>query len=259
MELFIASDVGALLSRKNGHPRQRGGRLERYRLWALNVPATKVEIVAVGDWEIALRVPRDKNKLLEDYIEWNLEDLSPGESERVPYWADLWPSALVLSNEIICRRSEFQGSLVLEIGCGLGLCGMAAALAGAESVLLSDNDPLAVDVARMNAENNSRILPEATVEHRILDWRAPAAWPRDFDIVIAADVLYEPSFADDIANLLPLVLKKGGRLLLADPFIRPHREYFLDSLRTQGKWKDIRKTTVSQQSQNIVFVTAVLG
>uniref|UniRef100_A0A7S2ZQZ2 Calmodulin-lysine N-methyltransferase n=1 Tax=Rhodosorus marinus TaxID=101924 RepID=A0A7S2ZQZ2_9RHOD len=136
---------------------------------------------------------------------------------------------------------------------------MAASLAGAESVLMSDNDPLAVEVATMNVERNSYILQGTNVEHRILDWSVPELWPRDYDIVIAADVLYEPSFADDIASLLSLVLKKGGHLLLADPFIRPHREYFLDSLRSQGKWKYIRKTHVSRESQNIVFVTAVLG
>lgn len=69
MELFIASDGGTLLSWRSRCARQRGFTLKRHRLWAIKVPATKVEIVEVGDYKIALHVPRDKDKLLEDYIE----------------------------------------------------------------------------------------------------------------------------------------------------------------------------------------------
>jgi len=49
--------------------------------------------------------------------------------ERLPYWADLWPSARILAEELAVLR--LSGQRVLELGCGLGLVAMGAVLGGA--------------------------------------------------------------------------------------------------------------------------------
>src|SRR6266516_3449228 len=46
----------------------------------------------------------------------------------LPYWAELWPSALALAQMV--AASELAGKRTLELGCGLALPSIAAALAG---------------------------------------------------------------------------------------------------------------------------------
>jgi len=48
--------------------------------------------------------------------------------EFLPYWADLWPSAIELAH--VVARWDLAGRRVLELGCGLALPGIAAALRG---------------------------------------------------------------------------------------------------------------------------------
>jgi len=82
---------------------------------------------------------------------------------------------------------------VVELGCGLGLPSLVAAARGAH-VTATDWADQAVDLVRENATRNGL---ELVAERR--DWREP--WPGRFDLVLAADVLYERR------NVEPLVLR----------------------------------------------------
>ena len=101
--------------------------------------------------------------------------------ERIPYWAELWASALALSQYLVTSKMDFQGKKVLEIGAGLGLPSIVAAQLGAD-VCVSDYLPEAVDFSRKNFEKNN-----LTADFQILDWRTP---DKSFaaDIILAADV-----------------------------------------------------------------------
>src|SRR5437667_4558749 len=87
--------------------------------------------------------------------------------EYLPYWADLWPASRMLAKAIL-REPWAPGLEVLEIGCGLGLPGIAALAVGLR-VTFSDYDATALRFARDNARLNGfedfRLLP--------LDWRHP--------------------------------------------------------------------------------------
>ncbi len=132
------------------------------------------------------------------------------EDERFPYWAELWPSAVALGTFVL-RRGVTPGTAALELGCGLGLAGVAAALAGAE-VLFTDFDPDALAFARANhALNLGR--PGGT---RLLDWRAPDPG-LSAPLVLAADVLYERRFLDPFVDTLRRVVAPGGVALVAEP------------------------------------------
>jgi predicted nicotinamide N-methyase len=50
--------------------------------------------------------------------------------ERLPYWADIWPSARVLADRVAAMRVDERR--LLELGCGAGLVSVAAAMAGFE-------------------------------------------------------------------------------------------------------------------------------
>jgi predicted nicotinamide N-methyase len=135
--------------------------------------------------------------------------------EFLPYWAELWPSALALADVVAGR--DVRGLDVLELGCGLGLPSLVAARAGAR-VLATDWADDALELLRANAARNGIEL-----ETRKLDWREPGALGT-FDLVLAADVLYERRYVDALAELLPDV---GGEVLLADPG-RPFLRAFLE-------------------------------
>ena len=87
--------------------------------------------------------PRDAEALL--------DERAFEHEEFLPYWAELWPSGVALARRVAARA--LKGARVLELGCGLGLPSLAAALAGGR-VLATDWSPQAIELLRDNAERN---------------------------------------------------------------------------------------------------------
>jgi predicted nicotinamide N-methyase len=114
---------------------------------------------------------------------------------------------------------DVTGLRVVELGAGLGLPSLAAALRGAD-VLATDWSPDAVALLRANAERNHVRLRAQRVRW---DDPAPILDAAPFDVVLAADVLYEARNAEQLLELLP---RLGGEILLADPG-RPFAKEFL--------------------------------
>jgi len=114
---------------------------------------------------------------------------------------------------------------VLELGCGLGLPALAAALRGAD-VLATDWAEDAIELLRQNAERNGVSLRCARVR-----WSEPETLLRvaPWDIVLGADLLYEARNAEQLAELLPDL---GGELLLAEPG-RPYAKEFLEQFQAE--------------------------
>ena len=144
--------------------------------------------------------------------------------ERIPYWADVWPAAVALGRRLIA--SDLRGVRVVELGAGVALAGLAAAHAGAD-VLVTDYEPAALEFAAENAAKNQLRIATAC-----LDWRDPH-WPRGFDLVLAADILYEARNVAPVAQLIPELLAPGGRAWIADPG-RPHVAEFRRALSAHG-------------------------
>jgi ETFB lysine methyltransferase len=144
--------------------------------------------------------------------------------ERLPYWADLWPSAQILAREV--REMRLAGERVLELGCGLGLVAIGAALAGAQ-VTVTDYYDDAVLFATLNVAEATG----ATIAARMVDWTAMPADLGHFDVVLTSDVLYEPRYAALVAGAITATLRRGGEAIVADPgriacddFLRECRE-----------------------------------
>jgi predicted nicotinamide N-methyase len=162
----------------------------------------------------------------------DLRLLQPGESAALPdsggvewapiapYWSVLWRSGVALAREL--DRVDLRGQRVLELGCGLGLPSLAAARAGAD-VLATDTDAGALELLARNADANGLGIETARV-----DWAEPGELIRraPFELVLAADVLYE---RQSIAQLLSLLPQLGPQSWLADPG-RSNAEAFLDRL-----------------------------
>ncbi len=133
------------------------------------------------------------------------------EDEFMPYWAELWPSALALARAVGVRA--LRGARVLELGCGLGLPSLAAAAAGGR-VLATDWAADSIAITLRNAERNG-----LTVEALRCSWTAPepllerAPW----DLVLASDVLYEERNGAALLPLLPRLIDVRGEIWLTDP------------------------------------------
>lgn len=142
--------------------------------------------------------------------------------ERLPYWAELWPSARVLAEHVTTLNG--RGRRLLELGCGSGVVATCASLAEFD-VTASDYYDDAPRFARVNAWRNSA----ADVRGMLLDWRdVPGDLPR-FDVVVASDVLYERPYGELVARVIARTLTADGVALLADPG-RVGRDNFLAAL-----------------------------
>lgn len=148
--------------------------------------------------------------------------------ERLPYWAELWPSALVLADRLAAL--PLSGRRVVELGCGVGLPSVVCAMAGAD-VLATDWYEEALAFTRANAAAAC-----ARLETLLADWSAPPAALLDrppADLVVAADVLYEERHGPALAALLPRIVAPAGEALIADPR-RPQARGLIDALLAAG-------------------------
>jgi predicted nicotinamide N-methyase len=163
---------------------------------------TTVDRVQLGGEEIELLRPRSAEDLIS---ETDFE-----EDERLPYWAEIWPSALVLAHSI--DGEEGRGRTMLELGCGIGLVTLAAARAGYD-VLATDYYQDALLFTRANGWRSSGTEPRT----RLVDWRALPGDLGTFDRIVASDVLYERPYAELVAKAMGSTLAPDGRATVADP------------------------------------------
>jgi predicted nicotinamide N-methyase len=162
--------------------------------------------IRIGEQRIRLTTAED----IEQLIDGITEDAFRVD-ERLPYWAELWHSAVALAEFIASKAFPLAEKRVLEIGCGLALPGIIAAATGAH-LTCSDFEEHARLAARLNIMQN---VPDALVDVVHMDFRHPPAerWP----VIIAADVIYEKRFVEPLANFLDRTLQTDGTVLLAEP------------------------------------------
>jgi SAM-dependent methyltransferase len=182
----------------------------------------------IGQKELSMLHPRSADDLIDEEA-FNRD-------ERLPYWAEIWPSAYVLAQQIagtltsprrvacgnpaLSQREKYKEGpqetkkqpRLLELGCGCGLAVMAGLAAG-YCVTAVDYYPEALDFVRLNAARNNLPQPET----KIVDWRNYPADLAGFDLVVAADVLYERDYCWLIAAAMRQSLLPGGLGLITDP------------------------------------------
>ncbi len=199
----------------------------------------------VGDANIILLRPRSADDLIsEDDFE---------RDERLPYWADLWPSSLVLAGRLL---EEPRGGTMLELGCGLGLVTIAATRAG-WNVMATDYYDDALRFTRANGWSNLGAEPKT----RLVDWRDLPADLGTFDRVVAADVLYERAYARVVAEVLARTIAVGGDAIIADPG-RVATPEFLVECGKRGLYvvsREIRSFVAGPITQQITLFTVGRG
>lgn len=162
-----------------------------------------------------------------------------------------------------CRASAWRSALAPHrpavrprLGCGLGVVGILAALAGAD-VLLLDREPLALHCAAATAELQGLQVAELSgaapaVRAAVYDWVTSQPLGFEVDVVLAAEVLYDPSEAFQVAQALLRLLKRplsGCHVMITDPR-SPCRSVFVARAWTASKlqaWRECRPTAAGSR------------
>ena len=201
---------------------------------------------------------------------------------RMPYWGLLWPSGLALAEALLCTaapgpspsarggargfvgapagrppgteaRTERAGSAAatpkgqalhaLELGCGLGVTAVAAQALGL-TLTAADCFPEALAFCRYNTQRNTDRTPMSLlVDWRTETGRAALALAAPYDLLLAADVLYEEPDIALLLELAPRLVGSGGHFWLAEPGRRVSLK-FVEAALARG-WRDT--TTVYER------------
>ncbi len=153
-----------------------------------------------------------------------------------PFWAFAWSGGQALARYILDHPEAVTGRRVLDLACGSGLVGIAAARAGAAAVLCNDIDPFAAAAVELNAGLNG-------VHIDFLSGDLLAGPVPDVEVVLAGDICYEKSMTGAMLTFLGRAAAKNVTVLVGDP----HRTYFpvKDSGGDFRKLADYRVRTIA--------------
>jgi predicted nicotinamide N-methyase len=202
--------------------------LRRYALrrWKIPVKSGRLSIVC----------PR----AMDDLLLAMSEDDFRRRDERLPYWSEVWASSVAIAR-LLCRGPKLEGRRVLDLGCGVGVAGSAAHAMGA-AVDFADCESDALAFALFNAERNA---PDGgsrpPVAARRFDWqrdRLDGTW----DLVLMADIVYEPRHHAPLLELLGRALAAGGVALVADPGRAPSSAFFTAARQTFALREELHET-----------------
>ncbi len=203
-------------------PSDRRQRRLRYLLRAINISYdTVLQEIAFDGVTVELLRVADVDALLDRFPKVQFRP-----DERLPYWADLWPSSLALA-KYLWEAGDLRGVEVLEIGCGLGLAGIVASRKGGK-VTCTDYEADALTFTRYNVLRND--CRQAIVRH--LDWHAPAL-SQTYGVIVASDILYERVNFQPLLSMMQSALRPDGHFILAEPN-RPVARDFFRLLRDHG-------------------------
>jgi len=163
-----------------------------------------------------------------------------------PLWTKLWEASGILAS-YLANLSPDPGKTMLEIGCGLGLAGIAAAMTG-HRITMTDLNPDALNFARANAAANN--CTPLAIER--LDWNEPTLSGR-FDYIVGSETVYKIDDIDGLASLFDRYLKPRGTIILAETVRRTGVDFW-DRMRHRYDIQARRQTLRSDEGvQHVVL------
>ena len=170
------------------------------RVQVVTLPKTgEVSIVCKTKRDISVETPLDKRD--DESLGWG-------------YWDRIWPSEVALSEFLIHQffPKKLTGVAVLEIGCGTGLAGVAAAQLGAFT-MFSDMVPVTLEAVKETCHLNHI----SDFDTCTLDWSEKIESKERYDVVLGSEVFYDEAILADISHVLEQVLVPGGKGMFCDP------------------------------------------
>lgn len=195
----------------------------------LNLPHGKMDIAIVNE-------PDDL-----------LEKLSREDAEGrliLPYWSYLWPASIGLA-EHLSALDGLDDQAALEMGCGLGVAGIAACQLGAR-LLFIDYERDALLFSAYNALQNGIAACAAFLQ---MDWNYPCL-NRQFPLILGADVIFEEMNWHPILIFLRRYLTATGEAIFSEPN-RTNTPAFLNLATQYGFTYESSSVTVSHENSAV--------
>jgi predicted nicotinamide N-methyase len=143
-----------------------------------------------------------------------LRHLAGRDGGEAPYWAYLWAGGLALARYVLEHPAVVAGRRILDLGAGSGLVGIAAAKAGAKSVLAAETDVNGCAALALNADLNG-----VSLSILARDITAEAVPP--IDLILVGDLFYAENLAERVTSFLDRACSAGIDILVGDPGRKP--------------------------------------
>ena len=186
---------------------------------------------------------------------WQAWEAETGKRQDIPYWATVWPAALMTIRFLGENPGAVAGKSVLDFGCGCGIAGIAALKAGAARALANDIDPIALWMAERNASANGLGSPGGvrleTAPGNLLE--APPS--PDWGVLLVADLFYEKPVAERMLAWLAQARRNGSAVFIADAS-RPFGPKTGVQVLSEGKYAT--DTDLEGSSERLVRLLAYL-
>ena len=203
------------------------------------------QTLSVAGRQITIDLPADPEEMLQQALAGE----AAGDSNWDPYWGLLWAAAPKTA-ELLLRESWPGPLKSMEIGCGVGLTGIAGLMAGL-SVTFADHAPNAVAMAQTNALKNGF----CDVDGRVFDWNDPP--DEKFEFIFGSDILYDSAGHLPLLRTLDAMLGLHGQVWIGDVG-RTNAPAFVKKAEQAG-WKiDIRRETGESVAQPLHLLFRLL-
>ncbi|WP_456325067.1 class I SAM-dependent methyltransferase [Desulfonauticus submarinus] len=174
------------------------------------------EPVKIGGISLSILQIKD----LESYID---KLAQTQEQIELPFWAKIWPASVLLTHFLLKHLSTNSNKTVLEIGAGLGLCGLFLAKKGFK-VILSDIEPdallfMQINILKNKLDKNAEVKKIDFIESQKIE---------PVDYIIGSEVLYlEHSYRPLVKFLSKnLKAKKENEVILSQSYTRKSSHFF---------------------------------
>ncbi|MEZ6043361.1 MAG: methyltransferase domain-containing protein [Planctomycetaceae bacterium] len=188
---------------------------------------TRTITLPIEGHSITINIPAHPDQILEQAVQGEAN----GDHQTDPYWGLLWDAA-PRTARCILRHAQANGFArglkTVELGCGVGLAGIAGLLAGLD-VTLTDLVPSAVEMACGNAVLNGF----SDARGQAVDWRNPP--DETYDFIVASDVLYDSANHRPLLNTITRMLAENGVVWIGDAG-RANSPLFIHLAEDEG-WK----------------------
>ena len=177
---------------------------------------TEFEAVGIGSQKLDILQIKD----MPAYLEKLTARSDSAQKVELPFWAKIWQASVLLGH-FLQTIPVNSGTTALEIGAGIGLCGLVTASRGMDTTI-TDIDENALLFTRINILKNGL---EKTARVVALDYSKPWAGPK-YDYVIGSEVLYQEENYESLVKLFRNAVKPGGEVILSRDFRRKSTNFF---------------------------------
>jgi methyltransferase-like protein 23 len=139
-------------------------------------------------------------------------DITVTEIMQSRFGCYIWPSAIILTNFLVEYLSKTKYACVLELGCGIGICGLVLNAKFKVMTILSDYDDFIIENLAQNILQNQSVLRNCSAKK--LDWDIESdilSTIPEKTLVIGADLFYNPKSFEGLVQTISVILHNSAK------------------------------------------------